>query len=212
MQAPGVATGAGEETYGLGWKTGSLGGAPAVFHTGDHPNARTLVFIEPETRRGAVLLMNASGWLPTFGTFKEIEVGVARLLAEQEPDPESRLSLRTLYLIIDAVLGGLFALALWPLVRLRSWSERLRRQPAVGRWRVLRISLRLLWEFGLPLTLLIGVCLLLRALGVLSWAEVLLIFPDVGAWLWAISLLMLFTGVVRLVLALRLPRGAGAQH
>ena len=69
-----------------------------------------------------------------------------------------------------------------------------------------------MWEFGVPLTLLIGARLLLAALGVLSWAEALLIFPDVGAWLWAISLLMLFTGAVRLVLTLRLPRSAGGEH
>ena len=212
MHALGVPTGGGEGTYGLGWETGSLGGVPAVYHTGDHPNVHTIAFIEPETRRGAVLLMNTNGWIPLFGAFEEIEEGVARLLAGQEPAPASSPSVRTLYLIVDAVLGGLFALTLWPLVRLRRWDQRLRQQPHVGRRHLLRIGLRLLWEFGLPLTLLIGARLLLGALHALSWAEGLLLFPDVGAWLWTISVVMLLTGATRLVLTLRVLRHANGEH
>ncbi len=203
MQAPGVATGEGEETYGLGWETKSFGGVPVVSHDGDHPNIHTMAFIEPETRRGAVLLMNANGWTPLFGGFKEIEAGVARLLAGQEPAPAASLSVRTLYLIVDAVLAALFALALWPLVRMRRWEQRLRQQHEEGRLRLLRVGLRLAWEFALPLTLLIGARLFLHALDAQSWAEGLLLFPDVGAWLWTISLVLLLTGATRLVLLLR---------
>jgi hypothetical protein len=217
MQAPGVTTGAGRGTYGLGWRTGSLGGVPAVYHSGDHPNTHTLVFIEPKTGRGAVLLMNANGWLPLFGAFTEIEEGVARLLAEQEPAPVTSLSLPWLYLIIDAVLGGLFALALWPLLRVRRWEQRVRQQHQMGRLRLLRVVLRLLWEGGVPVTLLMGARLLLHALGAQSWAEGLLLFPDLGVWLWTLSLVMLLTGALRLGLLLRVlrrtsgPRGMAAS-
>ena len=212
MQAPGVAMGAGEGTYGLGWMTGSLGGVPAVYHTGDHPDAHTLVLIQPGTRRGAVLLMNANNVPALLTAFPEIQNGVARLLAGQEPAPMSSLSLRTLYLIVDAVLGGLFALALWPFLRLRRWDQRLRQQPYVGRGRLLRIGLRLVWEFGVPLTLLIGARLLLGVMGAQSWDEGLLLFPDLGAWLWAISLLVLLTGATRLVLTLRVLRHANGER
>ena len=212
MQAPGVATGAGEETYGLGWKTGALGGVPVVYHDGAHPNARTSLFMEPATRRGAVLLMNSSGLLQDLTAFTEIKAGVARLLAGQAPAPVAALSLRRLYLIVDAVLGGLFALALWPVLRLRWWEQRLRQQPYVDRRRLLRIGLRLVWEFGVPLTLLIGARLLLSALDAQSWEEGLLLFPDVGAWLWAISLLVLLTGATRLVLTLRVLRHANGKR
>jgi hypothetical protein len=217
MQAPGVATGAGSGMYGLGWMAGPIGGVPAVYHTGDHPNTHTLLFIEPKTERGVVLLINANGWLPLFGAFTQIQDGVARLLSQQEPAPVAALSLHRLYLIIDAVLGGLVGLALWPLLRLRRWEQRLRQQHPVGRLRLLRIGLRLLWEGGVPLTLLIGARLLLHILGAQSWAEGLLLFPDIGAWLWAISLVMLLTGALRLVLLLRLlrrtsgPRGMAAS-
>jgi hypothetical protein len=200
MQAPGVPIAPGAGTYGLGWRTGSLGGVPAVFHTGDHPNAHTMVFIEPQTQRGAVLLLNSQNMFAQFGAFKEIEAGVARLLAGQEPAPLEALSLRSLYLIADVVLGGLFALALWPLLRMRSWVQRLWQQQHTGLKRRLRLGLRLGWEFGLPVAILLITRLLLHMLGAQSWAEGLLLFPDIGAWLWAITLLMLLTGAIRLIL------------
>ncbi len=211
MHAPGVATGAPSETYGLGWVTGSIGGVPVVHHDGGHPNARTFLFMEPESRRGAVLLMNSSGLLPDVTAFTEIKEGVARLLAGQEPAPAS-LSLPTLYLIVDAVLAALLALALWPILRLRRWDQRLRQHHQAGRPRLLRVGLRLGCEFGVPLLLLIGVRLLLDSMGAQSWYQGLLGFPDFVAWLWAISLLMLLTAVLRGVLVLRaLRRTADAR-
>ena len=212
MQAPGVSTGADEETYGLGWETGALGGVPTVSHVGAHPDAHTLAFIQPETRRGAVLLINANAWLPSFGTFTEIEEGVARLLAGQEPAAASSMRLGTLYLIVDVVLAGLFALALWPLVRMRRWYQRLRAHQEAGRRRRLRVGLRLAWEFGMPLTLLLGTRLFFHILGAQSWGEGQLLFPDVGLWLWAISLLMLFTGATRLGLLLLGPRRVDGEQ
>jgi hypothetical protein len=206
MQAPGVAMGAHERTYGLGWRTELIDGVPTINHPGDHPNTHTLVLIEPKTRRGVVLLVNASGWLPLLGTFTEIETGVVRLLAGQQPAPTSSLSLGMRYFILDAVIGGLLVLALWPLARLRHWYVRMHQQADVARLRFLRISMRLTWEFGLPLALLGGARLLLDALGAQSWAEGLLLFPDFGVWLWVLSLLILFTGMIRLALTLRLLR------
>jgi H+/Cl- antiporter ClcA len=53
------------------------------------------------------------------------------------------------------------------------------------------------------LTLLIGARLLLHSLGAQSWYEGLLAFPDFGAWLWAIALVVLLTGVLRGLLVRR---------
>jgi hypothetical protein len=38
------------------------------------------------------------------------------------------------------------------------------------------------------------------------------VFPDFGAWIWAISLLLLLTGAIHFVLLLRLLRRNGSQH
>jgi hypothetical protein len=113
--------------------------------------------------------------------------------------------LRQLYLIFDGVLGLLLALTLWPLLRMRHWTRQLRRAE-MPRWWRLRVGLRLAWEFGVPLTLLISARLLLHRLGAQSWAEGLSLFPDFGAWLWAISLLMLLTGTIRLARLLHVLR------
>ncbi|HZG69715.1 MAG TPA: hypothetical protein VEZ12_23480, partial [Herpetosiphonaceae bacterium] len=207
-----VSTGSDDETYGLGWETGALGGVPSVSHGGAHPDAHTLAFIQPETRRGAVLLINANAWLPSFGTFQSLEEGVARLLAGQEQAAASSMPLGTLYLIVDAVLAGLFALALWPLLQMRRWYQRLQAHQQAGRRQRLRVGLRLVWEIGMPLTLLLGARLMLHILGAQSWGEGLLLFPDVGVWLWAISLLVLLTGATRFALTLRLLRHADGER
>jgi hypothetical protein len=55
-----------------------------------------------------------------------------------------------------------------------------------------------------PITLLGGARLLLYAMGAQSWAEGLALFPDIGGWLWLVSLLMLLTAAIRLVMLLRL--------
>ncbi|MFO7171059.1 MAG: serine hydrolase domain-containing protein [Chloroflexota bacterium] len=198
MQAPGVPIGASGDSYGLGWRTGSVGGVPALFHAGDHPNMHTFVLIEPETRRGAVLLLNSQSVIAQLTAYQELQGGVARLLAGREP-VAGPLSLPALYLILDAALAGLLLLALWPTIRLRRWEERLEELRAGRRWR-LRVGLRLAWELGAPLALLAGARLLLHALGAQSWREGLLLFPDTGAWLWAISLVVLLTGGARAIL------------
>jgi hypothetical protein len=203
MQAPGVPTGDGDDLYGLGLIRGSIGGVPAIRHDGGHPNARTFLFFESETRRGAVLLFNTSNFLADGAAITPIKVGVARLLAGQEPVPAS-LSLPTLYLIVDAVLATLLALAALPLLRLRRWDQRLGQNYLAGR---LLLGLRLAWELGLPVLLLSGVRLLLGSIGATSWYLILIIFPDLTIWLWTISLVVLATGILRALLVVRARRG-----
>jgi hypothetical protein len=201
MQAPGVPIGPGRGEYGLGWKAAPLGGVPVLQHYGDNYYYHGLVFIDPATRRGAVLLMNGNGALAASTAYREIEAGVARLLADRDPAPASPLSLPRLYLLVDAALAALLALALLPLLRLRRWAARLGRRRLAGRPYRLRTAVRLAWECALPLALLGGVRLFLGAnLGAQSWAEILAAFPDFTLWLWALALIVLLTAATRLAL------------
>jgi len=59
----------------------------------------------------------------------------------------------------------------------------------------------------LPVALLVGVPLFTSsAVGATNWDEILLLWPDVGSWVLAISALLLLTGVIRAVLAIRVLR------
>src|SRR6266581_3133133 len=67
MHAPGVAITEGSDTgssYGMGWNNGTLAGIPAIWHDGAEPNVSTRLLIEPQTRWGAVLLVNANSLIP----------------------------------------------------------------------------------------------------------------------------------------------------
>jgi CubicO group peptidase (beta-lactamase class C family) len=200
MQEPGVPAGAGGVRYGLGWQQASLGGVPTVQHAGDNYYGHGIAFLQPGTRRGAVILSNGNGVLPRAAAFAPIEAGVARILAGQQA-PLSGLGLRGSYLILDVALGALLLLALMPLLRLRRWGRRLRDDRSAGRTRTVRTVIRGGLEIALPVAVLATARLLLHVLGAQSWAEGLAFFPDTGPWLWAVCLVVMVTGVLRLTLA-----------
>jgi hypothetical protein len=205
MHAP-AAAGARGGYYGMGWVNGQLGGVAAIWHDGDEPNFHTLLLIEPETRWGAILLVNANSVMPIGSgdsplPLQSLQSGIARLLAGQAP--QSSLSLIRFYLIFDGVLVVLSALAIFPLLRLRRWSSRFGQR----RHRLVRLGLRLTWEVALPLALLLGVSLFAsNKVGATNWYEILLLWPDVGSWILVISALLLLTAVIRAVLAIRVLR------
>ncbi len=206
MQAPGVPAGRPGVSYGLGWKHASLGGVPTIQHSGDNPYFHGLVLMEPTSRRAAVILVNGNGALPLAAAFPSIEAGVARLLAGQQPEPSSGPGLRQVYLIVDAVLLVVLAVAVVPLVRLPRWRRGLAADRAAGRRRTVRTSVRAALEIALPVLVLAGVRFLLHLLGAQSWAEGLSLFPDVGTWLWVVCLVVLVTGVLRVVAAVAVGR------
>ena len=186
----------------MGWVNGHLGGVPAIFHDGDEVNFHTMLLIEPETRWGAILLVNANSAMPigsgdSLLPLQSLQDGIARLLAGQPP--QTSLSLATFYLIFDGVLAILLTLAIFPLLRLRHWSRRFGQR----RHRVVRFGLRLTWEVALPIAFLLGFTLFARMVGPMNWNEILLLWPDVGSWVLAISTLLLLTGILRAVLAIR---------
>jgi CubicO group peptidase (beta-lactamase class C family) len=210
MQEPGVPAGAGGVRYGLGWQQASLGGVPTVQHAGDNYYGHGIAFLQPGTRRGAVILSNGNGVLPRAAAFARIEAGVARILAGQLP--LSGLGLRGSYLILDVVLAVLLLLALMPLLRLRRWGRRLRDDRSAGRPRTVRTVIRGGLEIALPVAVLAAARLFLHLLGAQSWAEGLALFPDTGPWLWAVCLVVMVTGVLRLTLARTVGRRPAASE
>lgn len=208
MQSPGTSRGR-NGSYGLGWVIAPVGDVPAVWHDGSAFNYRTLLLMQPETQRGAVLLLNSFGLVQEASAYSEIQAGVARLLAGLEPAPSSGLTLGTLYLLIDLVLAVSLAIALWPLLRLRRWQRGLQARRQSGQpisfWSILRAG----WEVGFALVLLLAVRLLIvNALGAQSWMEVFGAFPDFVLWIWALALIGLVTGVIRMALILQARRAA----
>jgi hypothetical protein len=165
MHAPAVA-GARGGSYGMGWINGPLAGVPATWHDGENFSFHTLLLIEPETRWGAILLVNANNIIPVDGAgntaLESLQNGLARMLSGQPPQASSSLTM--VYLILDGVLVVLSALAIFPLLRLRRWFRRFRQR----RHRVVRLGLRLTWEVALPVALLLGVSLFASVLGATS--------------------------------------------
>src|SRR6266581_8438713 len=206
MHAPAVPQEGGTSSYGMGWVNGSLAGVPAIWHGGNIFNFHALLLIEPQTHWGAILLVNANTNIYTALT--SLADGVTRLLAGQTP--QASTSLTTFYLILDGILAVILALAVFPLLRLRRWSrkfgQRLRQRP-----QFLRLGLRLAWEVALPVALLLGVSLLASELGATSWDWILLGWPDLGSWVLAICAVLLLTGVIRAVLAVRVIRRKAAE-
>ena len=135
--------------------------------------------------------------------YKELEQGLARLMAGLEPVESSR-SLGSLYLIINALLAISLTLVLLPLIRMQNWQHWLSEWQRAGNLPRVRVIMRSVWEIGFALLFLIGVRLfLVEGLGAQSWYEVLTVFPDFALWIWLFALTMLLTGVLRLKLIIQ---------
>jgi len=206
MHAPAVPQEGGSGSYGMGWVNGPLAGVPAIWHGGNIAHFHALLLIEPQTHWGAILLVNANSVIPP--GLDPLDAGVTRLLAGQTP-PDS-MGLITFYLILDGVLAVLLALAVFPLLRLRCWSRRFE-QRQQRRPQFIRLGLRLTWDVALPVAILLGASLFASLLGATSWYWILLVWPDLGLWILAICTLLLLTGVLRAVLAIRVLRRTAAQ-
>jgi CubicO group peptidase (beta-lactamase class C family) len=197
MRTQGATRGAGGE-YGFGWVISSFGDVPAVWHDGVNVNFHSLILMQPDAGWGVVVLMNSFGIVSYESAYKELEQGLARLMAGQEPG-EPGQTLGSLYLIIDALLAISLVLAFLPLMRMRKWQHWLSERQRSGNLPRLRVMARSIWEIGFALIFLAGIRLfLVGGLGAQSWYEVLTVFPDFVIWIWLFALTVLLTGVLRL--------------
>jgi hypothetical protein len=186
-----------DTSYGMGWFVGPLGGVPALYHGGDAHNYHSDMILEPQNGWGAILLVNADSFLADSVAFDHLQTGLARLLAGQEP-PAPGPRVGTFYLLIDAVLIVLSVLALLSAARLPRWYARRRQKHP--RHQIVRMTGRLLWEVLLPLLLIMAIP---QVLGY-SWWRLGLANPDICSWVLALLVLVLLTGLTRLVLAVML--------
>jgi CubicO group peptidase (beta-lactamase class C family) len=195
MQRPQVDAGDGS-TYGLGWRQGSLGGVPAVYHYGQNYNTETLAFMEPQTGRGAVILINAQSLL-ALNAFRSIENGVARLLDGQDPGNPA-IPVPTMYVGFDTIVIVSSGLALLPLLRIRRWA---RRVAGPGRMRRRTVA-RVVAELAAPVLVLVAARIVIGMIGA-TWHEMFLLVPDGVGWLWGICGATFTAGIAHAVIAAR---------
>ena len=180
-------------SYGMGWFIGPVGGVPALYHGGDAHNYHSDVILEPQNGWGTILLVNADSFLADSIAFDHLQTGLARLLAGQE-SPAAGLRVGTFYLVVDIALAVLTVLAVLSTARLPHWYARLRQKRP--RHLIARMAGRVLWEVLVPGLLLVAVPSVLGY----SWWRMGLANPDIFLWLLALLVLVLLTGLSRLVL------------
>jgi CubicO group peptidase (beta-lactamase class C family) len=206
LHRPAVSTGAraaGGKAYGMGWAI-STSGELSIFHSGETAGSHSDMAILPDQRLGVVVLTNVNGNAALApGAQGVIAQGVQRLLLGEQPPAKSSFWPR--YLVFDAALLLCTALAIWSAVRLARGRRFSSRRRVLG---VLAgVALPLLWELALPVWLLAGLPHLAQA----SWPLILESAPDLGYWLLALSVLLLATGIVRLVRNARLTQHLAAD-
>jgi CubicO group peptidase (beta-lactamase class C family) len=199
-------------SYGMGWANGPINGMPTIWHNGSTGNFYSDMILVPQSQWGIVVLSNESG-LPALltGSVENIAAGVMNMLVGRKPPPAG-LSVGTLYLILDSLLVLISALVLWPALRLPRWYEKFgRRWRQPGRlkrgFNIVRVGLRLAWELILPV-LLLGLPMLN---GYLTWRTLFFNAPDIVSWLLVIFALLLITGIIRVVLMVRVLRRASVD-
>jgi hypothetical protein len=168
--------------------------------------------MQPETQRGAILLMNSFGIVAYESAYKEIEGGVVRMLAGLEP-VESTQSVGGVYFLIDLVLAVALVFVLLPLLQMKKWHNWLAQRQQVGNLPGTRVHLRVACEIGFALVLLIGIrVFIVTGLGAQSWHEFFTVFPDFVLWIWVFAFVVFSTGVIRarLVQSLAEPSDKGS--
>jgi len=198
-------------SYGMGWVNGPINGVPTIWHNGSTGNFYSDMILVPKEQWGIVVLTNESGlFLLLTGTIENIAGGVMSMLVGRQPPPVG-LSVSTLYFIVDSVLALISVLVLWSALRLPRWYKKFgQRWQRGGRLRrsfnIVRIGLRSVWELILP-ALLLGLPLLN---GYLAWRANFFNEPDIVSWLLVTLTLLLITGIIRVVLMVRVLRQKNA--
>jgi CubicO group peptidase (beta-lactamase class C family) len=185
--------------YGMGWATGTVGGAKVIWHSGDEPAFHAGMVLVPNGGWAIIVLENVNSGNPLVASqIRVLENGVTRLVAGDQGTPGTGIG--TVYLVFDLVVTIVIAVQIWSLVRLLRRRSRLQ-LPLRGLSHALSQGrqwvLPLLWEIGVPVAIWLGLPIQADA----SWGVLLLFAPDLCAALLVVAGLFLLTGLVRMVIA-----------
>ena len=114
---------AGGVSYGMGWVIGNVDGVPAVYRHASTPNFHSTMLIEPEGRRGVVVITNVNlleVW--HVGPSSIIAEGILQLLGG-EPARVDGMSVGTRYLIANLIALVLTALTVLFIALLPRWRR-----------------------------------------------------------------------------------------
>jgi CubicO group peptidase (beta-lactamase class C family) len=185
--------------YAMGWyKGGPWDGGSVLFHPGSEPTSTAMLLIDHEREIGAAVLMNTATEMPlpgAAGALRELPAGVMSILTGAEPDA---VGLGRFYLVFNLIIVGVAAVQIAALVRLSVRISRNAYPVDKGRLAAILQHVPLLWEFGLPIVILLAP----GFIG-MSWRSVMLWIPDLGAVLVAIATISLVTGLVRSAVLVR---------
>jgi CubicO group peptidase (beta-lactamase class C family) len=172
-----IAMGVSLGQYGMGWFITHTGQTKTIWHGGNVPDFSSYMALLPEQKKGVVLLINA-GHHMMVPVFTEFGMGVATLLAGQQPGPSpfgfsfirwTPWAMRALLLIPLLQIVGVAA----TLRRLRRWRRDPEHRPSRGRMWGLHILLPVI-----PNLSLVALPIFLQVSGVLRY--MMLFLPDVS--------------------------------
>ena len=205
LHHPVVSVGTGD-SYAMGWVVGTRHGQQVLWHGGDVSNFHGDMVILPEKKLGVIILDNANNaliQLQELGKIGRIAAGVISMLLGLQSSDDV-LSVHTFYWIFDVTAVLLLALQIWSLIVIvRKWNieRHLRAQKGI------RLSfltmLPLLWELVLPCSILIVLFIALRSFE-LPLSLLFLYSPDFSYWLTLLLLLLMGSGILRIIQISRL--------
>ena len=167
-------------SYAMGWREGTTGGVPSLWHGGALPSYRGAAVLLPKSRSAVLVLTNASSLFADHT--REIAAGIVTLI-EGRPLPPGFRPLRTTYAILAVLCVVAVALQVRSLLRAARSVGKVPKRSAV-----------VLFDFVLPLAVILVLPRLTRVSYRAMWEGA----PDLVATAAVLLLLGLCTGLLRL--------------
>jgi CubicO group peptidase (beta-lactamase class C family) len=184
--------------YGMGWMGVTRNGHSFMAHGGSLENYQSFLLVDPTRNIGVVILENQGGLMAMETGFNAIREGVADIIDGKAPAPVSTnwppLICLGIFLLVIAIEA----------FRTYRAARRLYRKPPGWGYRVSTV-----FDLGLAVFLLFGLVPLLNALmgDNATWELVHAFVPELFYILWAVILLALIRGGVKIAVLRKARRG-----